>query len=366
MSNSLLSQSSKTNYKGIYKKDTKKGIAFIARYTINKKIRTQIIGYEKEGMTEYDAYKTKVNLISSVCLSEAILIDKKSMLLIPELFKKFIEYRKSLLANQTNKNYESIYNQYISVDFKNKDIRDVSRGDLQNYIHNLLTYRRPATVDKIVSAFKKFYQHLNNEGIYQYNAASRLVMPKYDNKKYFSITKKDLNSVINYIKNIDSQVYKTFYYLLFAGRRVGEVMSLKWKNIDLSAKIYYLDYNNTKTKKNQYFYLEEFQLKELKKLRETNPLSIFVFENPETKQPYTYTTYFRQQKMLRIKLNMPEYNIHAIRHTVAHEIVNNGYSLEIVAKLLAHSDIKTSSRYAILEMNKAKKAYNQTFSRHFE
>ena len=55
-----------------------------------------------------------------------------------------------------------------------------------------------------------------------------------------------------------------------------------------------------------------------------------------------------------------------IRHTVAYTIVNNGYSLEIVAKLLAHTDIRTSSRYATLEMCKANKAYHKSISKLFE
>lgn len=366
MSNSLLSLVVKSKHKGLYMKNTKKGKAFIIRYTVNKKTRTQIIGYEKDGMTEYDAYKIKLNIISSVQLSQAITIDREAALLMPKLFKEFIQYREIILANQTNKNYKSIYYQYILKDFKDKDIRDITYNNLQKYIHYLLSFRKPATVDKIVFALKKFYRYLQDEGVYQFNPASKLIMPKYDNKKYFSITRKDLKKVITYVKNIELQIYKTFYYMLFSGRRVGEVITLKWKNVDFSTKIYYLDYSNTKTKKNQYFYLEEFQIIELKKLFQLNQNSEYVFENPKTKKPFTYTSFFRQQKQLRVALNMPDYNIHAIRHTVAHEIVNNGYSLEIVAKLLAHSDIKTSSRYAILEMKKAKKAYAETFLKYFQ
>lgn len=355
----------KSKYKGIYLKHTKRGKAFIARYTIDGKTKTQIIGYLEDGMTEYDAYKSKLQIISSIQLAQAIELDKNAGLQYPKLFKQFMDYREPILAKNTRDNYRSIFNQYINVDFKHKDIRDVTYNDLQNYINKLLTYRRPATVDKIVSAFKKFYRYLQDEGIYQFNPASKLLMPKYDNKKHFTITKRELNRIITYIKNIDSQIYKTFYYLLFTGRRVGELSTLAWKNVNLQSKIYYLDYDKTKTKKNQYFYLEDFHIVELKKLREMYPESKYVFENPKTKKPFTYTSYFRQNKQLRLDLNMPDYSIHMIRHTVATTIINNGYSLEIVAKLLAHSDIKTSSRYAVLEMNKAKKAYSKTFLPYF-
>lgn len=365
MSNSLLSLTLKTNYPGIYKKETKKGLVFIARYTIDKKTRTQIIGYEKDGLTEYEAYKIKLNIVSSIQLNVATSKEKISLFLIPKLYKDFMDYRKPLLAKNTRDNYMSIYNQYISKDFEDKDIRNITYNDLQNYINKLLSYRRPATVDKIVSSFRKFYKYLQDEGIYKYNPASKLIMPKYDNKKYFTISKNELNKIISYVKNIDSILYKTFYLILFQGRRIDEVRTLKWTNIDFKNKIYYLDYDRTKTKKNQYYYLESFQIEHLLKLRNLNPDSIHVFENPKTKQPITYTSFFRVHKKLRIDLNLPEYSIHSIRHTVAHEIVNNGYSLEIVAKLLGHADIKTSSRYAVLDMNKAKSAYGKTIGKLF-
>ena len=70
---------------------------------------------------------------------------------------------------------QSIFNKYINVDFKDKDIREVTAIDLQNYINSLLNYRRPATVEKIVSAFKKFYVYLQDNDIYRYNAASNIL-----------------------------------------------------------------------------------------------------------------------------------------------------------------------------------------------
>lgn len=360
MSNSLLSRAIKTSYKGVYKKETKQGVAFIARYTINKKTRTQIIGYETEGLTAYDAYKTRLDIISSLQLSTATEEDRKESYLMQNLFLKFIEFRKPLLTKNTNANYSSIYRQYILNDFKNTDIRNITADDLQKYINKLLSYRRPATVEKIATAFKKFYMHLQSKDIYRYNAASDLHIPKYDNKKYFSITKRDLNKVIEYIKDLDSHRYKTFYYMLFHGRRTDETRTLKWSDINFDAKVYYLNYAQTKTKKNQYFYLEDFQINALLELRSQNPSSIYVFENPRTKKPITYTSIFRIHRQLRLALNMPDYTLHSIRHTCGFMLVNNGYPLEVVAKLLGHADIKSTSRYAVLEMNKAQNAYKKT------
>ncbi|WP_323585297.1 tyrosine-type recombinase/integrase [Aliarcobacter butzleri] len=365
MSNSLLSLAIKTSYPGIYKKETSKGIALIARYTVDKKTKTQIIGYEKFGMNEYDAFKQRQNLISSEQLATIVSQDKQKENYIPKLFSQFIQYKKPFFAKNTLENYQSIFNKYINVDFKNKDIREITSNDLQNYINSLLHYRRPATVEKIVSSLKKFYIYLQDNDIYRYNAASNIQIPKYDNKKYFSISKRDVKRIITYINNIDSILYKTLYLMLLHGRRIGEILNLKWSDIDLGKKIYYLHYSKTKTRKNQYYYLEDFQIIALQQLKEEKDNTIFVFESNITKKPIAYTSFFRVHTKLRQKLNLGDFNIHAIRHMVAFLIVNNGYSLEITAKVLGHQSIQSTSRYAVLEMNQAKDAYNKVIGKFF-
>lgn len=365
MSNSLLSLASKTKYPGIYKKETKKGIAFIARYTTNKKTKTQIIGYEKFGMNDYDAYKIKLELQRNEQLSSIISKDKEQEFYIPKLFYQFIEYKTPFFAKNTLENYNSIFNRYISVDFKDKDIRELTSNELQLYINSLLAYRRPATVEKIVSAIKKFFIYLQDQDIYRYNPSSNIMMPKYDNKKYFSISKRDVKKFVDYIGNIDSLLYKTIYYMLLHARRVSEVLNLRWADVDLKKKIYYLHYSQTKTRKNQYYYLENFQVKALYELRLKNPETKYVFENKKTKKPIAYTSFFRVHSKTRKELDLPEFNIHSIRHMVAFLLVNNGYSLEITAKVLGHQSIQSTSRYAVLEMNQAKTAYNKTINKFF-
>jgi integrase len=155
------------------------------------------------------------------------------------------------------------------------------------------------------------------------------------------------------------------YFILLHGRRINEALSLTWENIDFYQKSYNLDYSKTKTRKNQYYFLEDFQISELKKMKTASPNSKYVFENKKTKKPITYTSVFRIHKKLRIELNLPSFTIHSIRHMVGFLVVNNGFSLEITAKILGHSNIASTQRYAVLEMNKAKNAYKNISQQYF-
>jgi site-specific recombinase XerD len=58
--------------------------------------------------------------------------------------------------------------------------------------------------------------------------------------------------------------------------------------------------------------------------------------------------------------------IHSLRHLTGFLLVNNGFSMEITARILGHSSIQSTQRYAVLEMKKAKNAYSKTFSAYFD
>lgn len=353
----ILTNAIKTKYKGIYRKNTKDGEAYIIRYSVNKKTTTKYIGFAKHGMSPKKAFTIKLDEMSIKMISEIDEFEQTYQFL--PLFEEFIKYRSHYLSKNTNRNYNSIFNVYIKPTFVGKDIRDITKIDLQKYINKLLIYKRPSTIEKVVYALNGFFKYLQDIGIAVLNPASFIILPQYDNKKYFTISKKDVHNFVNYIMNIDNQLYKTIYVLLLHGRRISEILSLKWKDIDFLSKVYILEYTNVKNRKNQYYHLSDFQYDELVKLkRMANNKAIYVFENKNTKKPITYTSIFRIHKKLRIDLNMPHYNLHSVRHTVAFLLINNGYSLEIISKVLGHRSISSTQRYATLEVDKARDAYN--------
>ena len=53
-------------------------------------------------------------------------------------------------------------------------------------------------------------------------------------------------------------------------------------------------------------------------------------------------------RRLRISAGLDELRLHDLRHTFASLCVAQGYSLQMVAKLLGHADTRMSERYAHL------------------
>lgn len=357
---SILKNAVKSQYPGLYTKQKKDDLQYIARFKNNNKTFTKIIGLKSEGITLEEAYKIKLNIENEQKIKN--MSEQSDKYLFPNLFQDFISFRSPYLAANTNRNYRSHYAKYFSIDFKDKDIRTLSQTDLQRYINKLLETKRPATVEKILYSIRAFYKYLISVGKISHNPTEYINLPKYDNKKYFSLPKKDVSRLIDYIMNMESQFYKTIYIFLLHGRRINEVLTLQYSDIDFNNKTYTINYKLSKNRKNQTFPLEDFQLYEIRELQKAFPNTKYLFENPTTKQNITYTSIFRVHKRLRNNLDLPNLTLHSFRHLVGFLLINKGHSLEVIAKILGQQNIQSTQRYSYMKMDKSKAAYEDIYS----
>ena len=71
-----------------------------------------------------------------------------------------------------------------------------------------------------------------------------------------------------------------------------------------------------------------------------------VFPNPKTRRPYV--SFFCSWDTARGKAGLADVRIHDLRHSFASFLVNAGRSLYEVQKILGHTQVKTTQRYAHL------------------
>jgi len=83
----------------------------------------------------------------------------------------------------------------------------------------------------------------------------------------------------------------------------------------------------------------------------------YLFINDVTGKPFT--NFFYAWDAARKKAGMPELRVHDLRHSFASFLVNGGRSLYEVQKILGHTQISTTQRYAHLSNDSLVSAANE-------
>ena len=130
--------------------------------------------------------------------------------------------------------------------------------------------------------------------------------------------------------------------LIFTGCRSAEILKLRWDEVDFERKT--LELSDSKTGRRTVV-LNSAALGVLEGLerRDDNPHVI-----PGGKRGEPLSTLQPLWKKLRVEAEIADVRIHDLRHTHASVGVNSGQQLAVVGKLLGHSKIMTTQRYAHL------------------
>lgn len=130
--------------------------------------------------------------------------------------------------------------------------------------------------------------------------------------------------------------------LMLTGCRLGEIMRLKWEYVDLASRALRLPDSKTGAK---VVHLGQPVIDVLKGIEhiEENP---WVIAGTLEGAPLYDLQLFWQR--VRARAGLKDVRIHDLRHTFASTAVAGGQGLPIIGKLLGHTQVQTTARYAHL------------------
>lgn len=126
---------------------------------------------------------------------------------------------------------------------------------------------------------------------------------------------------------------------LHTGLRKRNILDLQWEQINFDFK--FIEVLKNKGNKRIQIPLSDTLYQEFSELRKDKG---YVFINPET--GLQYQDIKKSFNAAMAKAGIENFRFHDLRHTVATRLVERGIDLVVVKDILAHSDIKTTMRYA--------------------
>lgn len=144
--------------------------------------------------------------------------------------------------------------------------------------------------------------------------------------------------------------------LILTGARKREVLDARWDDFNVQTRQWRIPV--TKAGKPRYVPLSDGVLKLLTIIPRW-PNCPYMFPNPKTLLPYR--SVFKSWHTARKRVGLADVRMHDLRHSFASFLVNAGRSLYEVQKILGHSQISTTQRYAHLSQDTLIDAANAVF-----
>jgi integrase len=132
---------------------------------------------------------------------------------------------------------------------------------------------------------------------------------------------------------------------LLTGARLGEVLKARWSDVDLERGVWTKPSHHTKQKRTEHIPLSGPTLTLLTDMREkAGSAEPNLLPGNASGRPLQDIKKF--WKSVTKQAGIADYRLHDNRHTHASHLVSSGLSLEIVGRLLGHTNPTTTKRYA--------------------
>jgi len=287
-----------------------------------------------------------------------------------EFIDEFSDYLK-LEKNYSNNTVESyIRDIRYFLDYINKEIIDISKKDIEEYItFNLANYNE-SSLNRMISSIKGFFKYLSlYKGFINISEDIECLKRKKALPKYLSIEEVD-NLLDIPLNNAFDYRNKAILELMYAsGLRASELINLDLQNIDLTNMVVNV---YGKGKKERIVPLSKLAVNYLDIYINNYRQQLFVkgndpkdilFLNNHGLRMTRQGLYKIIGKIAQEKNITKEITPHVLRHSFATHMIECGADIRSVQELLGHENVITTEVYTHLANNFIKNSYNEYFNR---
>ncbi len=288
--------------------------------------------------------------------------------------KEFINDYSNYL--KIDKNYsENTIESYIRdirffLDYVNKDIIDISKKDIDDYIvFNLPNYNENS-INRIIASIKGFFKYLSAyKGFINVSEDISCLKRKKVLPKYLSIEEVDRLLDIKLETSFDFRNKAILELLYSTGLRASELINLELNNIDTVNMIVNVYGKGSKERivplsKIAINYLELYinNYRDQLFVKGKKPTDILFLNNHGEKMT-RQGLYKIIGKIAKEKNINKEITPHVLRHSFATHMIECGADIRSVQELLGHENVITTEVYTHLANNFIKDSYNEYFNR---
>ena len=328
---------------------------------------------EKEAQKFADKFETE-------CLHFG---EANSSLRLSDFVPKYLEVAKTTLSPATYEFYSHNINDYIVPALGHLKLKDIRPSHIQQYIKQLTELPKKtrgqlqengetiaaSTVRRYLTVLQSIFKQAVKQGLLNENPANveHLTLPKAQVPKIDILTKQEAAQMLAALEKEDLQFQTLIQLAIFTGARRGELIALKFSDIDFEQRKITIERSaykitgqplatkppkdyETRTVTINESCCQLLKMLKREKLAESQRLGsawcgddwVFTQWNGEMMNLMTPTKQFA--KFLK-KNGLKHRKFHSLRHTSATLLLYAGVNIKQVQGRLGHGDIETTNKY---------------------
>jgi integrase len=325
------------------------GKTYYLRYRdAHGKQRQHRIG-DATGITFEQARSAAQTVRARAILGENPADERKLMRTIPLLetfaMERYLPYAK--VAKRSWITDEGFLRLHVLPKWGKRHLDEITHEEVVEFHHGLKAKGyAPATANRILILFRHMYnlaKKWKTPGAEQ-NPALGVDLFQENNKRERYLTAEEVQRLVGAVKDSDNTQLKYIVpLLLLLGCRKSELLDAEWSHFDLERRSWRIP--RSKSGKARHVPLSADVIALLDQVPRWDDCQ-YVVPNPKTLLPYT--SVFYSWKTARAQAGLADVRMHDLRHSAASFLVNSGRSLYEVQRILGHSKLDTTQRYAHL------------------
>jgi integrase len=332
--------------------------SFVIQYRVGRRSRRMVLGYVNV-VTPEQARTMAIQHLAALRQGVDPLAERdgdRDAVTVKDLAARFdAEHIAVHLKPSTQKEYRCSLKKFILPFFGYRPIAEVSREEVARFHHK---YRHvPYQANRCLEILSKMFNLAELWGLRPDGSNPRKHIKKYrEEKRERFLSAAELRRVGEVLREMEAEglelpsAIPAVMLLILTGCRLNEIMTLRWEYVDLDAGVLNLPDSKTGAKT---VYLGKPAIDTLRQLPRL-PGNPWVIYGVKPGGRLTDLQPFWQR--VRARAGLKDARIHDLRHTFASTAVAAGQGLPMIGKLLGHTQVATTARYAHLAADPVKAA----------
>jgi len=285
------------------------------------------------------------------------------------LFKTYAEewmstYKIGKCKPTTISGYKSILNQYFIPEFGNKPVDQFSAKIIQDFLNS----HKDASAKylrEMKNLLSQILECVKRDGYLGDNPAKdpRISIPSTKKQERSALTMEQLNEILTVLDQLDGREQLYLALIVYTGMRRGEVLGLRWSDIDLTSNVIHVTRNVTYVNNKPFIGTPKTQsgtrdvpimtplLKYLLPIKEDG----YIIENARNKEsPITLTMFKTMFKHIQSISDLNGATSHTFRHTLGTLLNDAGADVKTIQGILGQKDYKTTMERYVHPVEKRK------------